>query len=209
MKKLDFTINAKKEDNIMYHFFPIDVTEDIGRIEFYYDFYPERVKGEMWVNEVGICLKDPSGMDVGTRGRKGEKIVVSGAYSTLGYERREIVPGKWTIVVCANRFISNEYTIELHVELVSVFTTDSLLSSTRWICSVRRSMSESLMSVCDATNVLSPHSALTSAALVWAFTEITLPTMSSPLTLVYVFSSISVLLLSLRSPLKVSSPEAS
>lgn len=118
MKRLEFTINAKKEDNVMYHFFPIEVGEDIGRIELFYDFYPERVKGEAWVNEVGICLKDPDGVDVGTRGRKKEKIVVSGAYSTLGYERREIVPGTWTVVVTANRFISNEYTIKLTVDLI-------------------------------------------------------------------------------------------
>ena len=79
MKRLEFTINAKKEDNIMYHFFPIEVGEDIGRIELFYDFYPERVKGEAWVNEVGICLKDPDGVDVGTRGRKKEKIQVEKA----------------------------------------------------------------------------------------------------------------------------------
>ena len=118
MKRLEFTINAKKEDNVMYHFFPIEVDENVGRIECCYDFYPETVRGEMWKNEVGICIKDPSGVDVGTRGRKKEKIVVSGAYSTIGYERREIVPGTWTVVVTANRFISNEYTIKLTVDLI-------------------------------------------------------------------------------------------
>lgn len=118
MKKLEFTIEAKKSDNIMYHFLPIEVPEGIGRIEFEYDFYPERVKGEMWVNEVGVCLKDTEGVDVGARGRKKERIVVSGAYSTIGYERREIVPGTWTLVVCANRFISEEYTIKVEVYLV-------------------------------------------------------------------------------------------
>ena len=41
MKRFEFTINAKKEDNIMYHFFPIEVGEDIGRIECFYDFYPK------------------------------------------------------------------------------------------------------------------------------------------------------------------------
>ena len=66
---LEFTINAKKSDNIMYHFIPLEVPEGIGRLEFYYDFYPEKVKGEMWVNEVGICLKDLNGVDVGARGR--------------------------------------------------------------------------------------------------------------------------------------------
>ena len=118
MKKLEFTIEAKKSDNIMYHFLPIEIPEGIGRIEFEYDFYPEKVKGEMWVNEVGVCLKDPDGVDVGARGRKKEKIVVSGAYSTIGYDRREIVPGTWTLVVCANRFISDEYTIKVQVELI-------------------------------------------------------------------------------------------
>lgn len=118
MKKLEFTIEAKKSDNIMYHFLPIEVPEGIGRIEFEYDFYPERVKGEMWVNEVGVCLKDTEGVDVGARGRKKERIVVSGAYSTIGYERREIVPGTWILVVCANRFISEEYTIKVEVYLV-------------------------------------------------------------------------------------------
>ncbi len=118
MKKLEFTIEAKKSDHVMYHFLPIEVPEGIGRIEFEYDFYPEKVKGERWVNEVGICLKDTEGVDVGTRGRKKERIVVSGAYSTIGYERREIVPGTWTLVVCANRFISEEYTIKVEVYLV-------------------------------------------------------------------------------------------
>lgn len=118
MQEQKFTIKAKKLDNIMYHFIPIDVPEGIGRLEFYYDFYPEKIKGEKWTNEVNICLKDTNGVDVGTRGRKGEKIVVSGAYSTVGYDRREIVPGTWTIVVCANRFISDEYTIDLFVKLV-------------------------------------------------------------------------------------------
>ena len=116
---LEFTINAKKSDNIMYHFIPLEVPEGIGRLEFYYDFYPEKVKGEMWVNEVGICLKDLNGVDVGARGRKGEKIVVSGAYSTIGYDRREIEPGTWTLVITANRFISDEYTIKVYVDMIA------------------------------------------------------------------------------------------
>ncbi len=115
---LEFTIQAKRSDDKMFYFIPIDVPDGIGRLEFYYDFYPEKIEGERWTNEVGICLKDRDGVDVGARGRKGEKIVVSGAYSTIGYDRREIEPGVWTLVVTFGRFISDEFTIKVYVDLI-------------------------------------------------------------------------------------------
>lgn len=118
MQELTFTVTVKKSDDKMFYYVPIEVSEGVGRIEFLYDFYPEKVKNEIWKNEVFISLIDLEGKDVGTRGRKGEKIVVSGAYSTVGYERREIKPGTWTIALTAGRFISEEFTITLKVWLI-------------------------------------------------------------------------------------------
>ena len=52
---LEFTINAKKSDNIMYHFIPLEVPEGIGRLEFYYDFIPKKSRAKCGLTKLAFA----------------------------------------------------------------------------------------------------------------------------------------------------------
>ncbi len=117
MQELSFNFEFKKSDDKMFYYAHFDVGENIGRIEFSFDYSPVHVEGEKWINEVGATLISPYGKDVGARGKAKERMVVSGAYASKGFTREEIVPGKWTIVLTAGRFISDEFQVNLKVWL--------------------------------------------------------------------------------------------
>ena len=56
----------RKEDEGIYIYIPIEIEEDVERLEISYDYTPWRPKGSAWLNDVDMILIDDKGCDVGT-----------------------------------------------------------------------------------------------------------------------------------------------
>lgn len=90
MDRTEFKITITPDGPTFYRH-KIEIPSDVLRVEFEYEYYPERGKGGK--NEIDFALtgKSESLMDaerdIGTRGSAVRKIVVSEAYSTAGFDR--------------------------------------------------------------------------------------------------------------------------
>lgn len=106
----------RKEDEGIYIYIPIEIEEDVERLEISYDYTPWRPKGSAWLNDVDMILIDDKGCDVGTRGSVIRHAVISPYYSTPGFDVREITKGTWNVVVLPARMISEEIDLKVHVK---------------------------------------------------------------------------------------------
>jgi hypothetical protein len=57
-----------KADQGIYVYIPIEIDDDVERMEIHYDYTPWQPKGSAWKNDVDVLVLDEKGNDVGTRG---------------------------------------------------------------------------------------------------------------------------------------------
>lgn len=105
-----------KADEFIYVYIPIEIEDDVERLEIHYDYSPWKFKGSGWRNDVDVIVLDELGNDVGTRGSFIRDIVISPYYSTPGYDTRKINKGTWNVVVLPARMISDEIDFSLKIK---------------------------------------------------------------------------------------------
>lgn len=105
-----------KADQGIYVYIPIEIDDDVERMEIHYDYTPWQPKGSAWKNDVDVIVLDEKGNDVGTRGSVIRDITISPYYSTPGFDTRKINKGTWNVVVLPARMISEEVDFSLKIK---------------------------------------------------------------------------------------------
>lgn len=114
---MKFELSIKKDNPTIFYPFELDIPDGTERLNVKYTYSPREVEGTIWVNEIDLALVDEFGNDVGTRCSTIRELSVSSYYATEGYEKRK-PHGKWTILIGANRVLTDEVHVVVEAEFV-------------------------------------------------------------------------------------------
>lgn len=133
--KFDYFIDKSREKEYIY--IPFDVPENVERLDIDYQYEgndkDSRVTGYE-KNVIDLALLDENGDDAGTRGSEVSGITVSPVFSTNGYKRKPVNPGRWQIILGAyqvkSRGVNVSFKITYHYKYYRWLKGDTHTHST-------------------------------------------------------------------------------
>ena len=72
----------RKSDDKLYYHNSVEIPEGTDRVIVRYDYYPVKVPGKEWENEIDLVLTDANG-DIGTRGHAVKEVEISEYYAPI------------------------------------------------------------------------------------------------------------------------------
>lgn len=119
MQEIRLTPQYTSDDQGAYVHLPIEVRQDVQRIEVSYSYprFEEIDCRNVEINVIDLGLLDADGLLCGWSGSERPEIFVSEATSTPGYRRMAIKPGTWHVVLGLYK-IRDEVEIEIGIRLV-------------------------------------------------------------------------------------------